>query len=135
MGELHAPALTEQISSIGPGCCLSKLWSDSRSSETGVSRMSEMPSKEGVSRKRLRLVFVRAPDPPVTLIRNGSDCLSVVKYAVLSVSFTATILTRQTHIQFMLQLILVAVVNPVLALAHRTASRPVASPVSVPKET
>ena len=28
--------------------------------------------------KRLRLVFLRAPDPSVTLIRNGSDCLSVL---------------------------------------------------------
>ena len=78
MGELHASALTEQISSIGPGCCLSKLWSDSRSSRTGVSRMSGMVSKESVSRKRLRLVFLRAPEPPVTLIRDGSDCLSVL---------------------------------------------------------
>ena len=40
--------------------------------------MSGMVCKEGVSRKRLRLVFVRAPHPPVTLIRNGSDCFSVL---------------------------------------------------------
>ena len=52
-----------------------------------------------------------------------------------SVLHRSTILTRQTHIQFMLQLILLAVVHPVLALAHRRASRPVDSPVSVPKET
>ena len=35
-------------------------------------------SKEGVSGKRLRVEFVRAPDPSVTLIRDGSDCLSVL---------------------------------------------------------
>ena len=33
---------------------------------------------EGGRGKRLRLVFVRAPGPPVTLIRNGSDCMSVL---------------------------------------------------------
>ena len=68
-GALQVSELLEQISSVGPGRCLPKLWSNSRSSKTGVSGMSEMLCFEKKVRKGFnagRLVLVGGPDSPVS---------------------------------------------------------------------
>ena len=63
-GALHASELTEQISSIGLACCVSKLWFESRSSKTGVSRIVIQGKRVRKGFGALRLVFVGAPGPP-----------------------------------------------------------------------
>ena len=67
--ELHASERTEKCSSIGLGCCLSKLWPDSRSSKTGrVRNVGNANEGRGVKKgfAARRLENARAPAPPVS---------------------------------------------------------------------